>query len=398
MTSITAPPRSLQRGLLVAGIVLIGLNLRPALAGLGPLVADVRAATGLSNAALGVLTTLPLLAFGVVSAFTPVVTRRLGIGGALGLGVVLIGVGTGVRAVPSTAVLFGGTLVLGVGIALGNVLLPAIVKRDFADRSGPMTALYSSAMGLGAAAAAGVSVPLAAAVGWRGALGAWALLAAVALVAWVPQLRRMRPARPRGTLLDSLRHLGRSRLAWAIALFMGLQSLAYYVLLAWLPDLLQSQGYAPAAAGWMLALNQAAGIAGSAGVPVWAGRRADQRRIVWALAVAEAVALAGLLLDGGALAAVWVAVLGFVLGGSFGLSLLFLAIRADTPETSAELSGMAQSVGYLVAAVGPPAFGALFDLTGGWTVPLLSLGAVLVAKVAAGLPAARDAQVSGSPG
>ncbi len=387
------PPRAW----LVAGIVLVALNLRPALAGLGPLVADIRVATGLTNTTLGLLTTLPLLAFGVVSAFTPVVTRRVGVEGALGLALVLIGLGTAVRASPSVALLFGGTVLLGVGIALGNVLLPALVKRDFAERSGPMTSLYSSAMGVGAAVAAGVSVPLAGLLGWRGSLGAWAVLAAAALVVWLPQLRRrVVPAR-RGTTLDSLRTLGRSRLAWAVALYMGLQSLAFYVVLAWLPDLLQSRGLDAAGAGWMLALSQAAGIAGSAVVPLWAGRLADQRRIVWALAVVEAVALGGLLLPSATWAAVWVSLLGFVLGGSFGLSLLFLAIRADTSETAAELSGMAQSVGYLVAAVGPALFGALHDWTAGWTVPLLSLAVVLGAKVAVGLPAARDEQVGGGP-
>ena len=174
---------------------------------------------------------------------------------------------------------------------------------------------------------------------------------------------------------------------------MGLQSLTFYVVLAWLPDLLQSRGLDAAGAGWMLALSQLAGIAGSAVAPVWAGRRPDQRRIVGALAALEAVALGGLLLPGGTLVGVWVSLLGFVLGGSFGLSLLFLAVRADTAETAAELSGMAQSVGYLVAAVGPALFGGLHDATGGWTVPLLSLTVVLVAKAAVGLPAARDEQV-----
>ena len=387
-----------RRGLLAAGIVLVALNLRPALAGLGPLVADVRLATGLSNTALGLLTTLPLLAFGAVSALTPIVTRRLGVEGAIGFGLLLLGLGTAARALPSVGVLFVGTAVLGVGIALGNVLLPALVKRDFAEHSGPMTALYSSAMGLGAAVAAGVSVPLAEAAGWRAALGAWALLAVVALAAWAPQLRRRSLPRRRGTVLDSLRALGRSRLAWAVALFMGLQSLTFYVVLAWLPDLLQSQGMTPAEAGWMLALSQVTGIAGSAVVPVWAGRRPDQRSIVWALGVVEAVALGGLLLTGVALAPLWVSVLGFVLGGSFGLSLLFLAIRADTPETAAELSGMAQSAGYLVAAAGPALFGGLRDWSGAWTVPLLSLAAVLAAKVVVGLPAARDEQVgAGEP-
>jgi CP family cyanate transporter-like MFS transporter len=395
-STAAAPP---GRGLLVAGIVLVALNLRPALAGVGPLVADVRLATGLSNTALGLLTTLPLLAFGLLSAFTPVVTRRLGVEGALGLALLLIGAGTALRAVPPTALLFGGTAVLGVGIALGNVLLPALVKRDFAERSGPMTALYSSAMGLGATAAAGAAVPLAGAVGWRSSLAAWAALAVLALVAWLPQMRRRTLPRRRVSTLAALRDLGRSRLAWAVALFMGLQSLAYYVVLAWLPDLLQARGLGAGAAGGMLALSQAAGIAGSALVPLWAGRLRGQRPIIWTLGAVEAVALAGLFVPTAsvALAGLWVGLLGLVLGGSFGLSLLLLAVRADTPETAAALSGMAQSVGYLVAAVGPFLFGALHDLTGGWTVPLLSLVVVLVAKVAVGLPAARDEQITSPP-
>lgn len=386
----SSPARRDARALLIAGVILIALNLRPALAALGPLVADIRAATGLSNTALGLLTTLPLIAFGAVSVFTPVVTRRLGLAGALGLALVLIGGGTGIRYVPSVALLFGGTLVLGVGIALGNVLLPALVKRDFSDRSGPMTSLYSSAMGIGATVAAGVSVPLASAIGWRGALAAWAALAGIALLVWLPQLARRKPPAPRSTALQALRQLGRSRLAWAVALFMGLQSLTFYVILAWLPDLLQSRGMSAADAGWMLALSQAAGIAGSATFPLWAGRMRDQRSIIWFIVVVEGLSLGGLFLPGTDFVAPLVTALGLVLGGSFGLSLLLLVLRADTPDTATALSGMAQSVGYLVAATGPPLFGWLYDLTDGWTVPLASLLVVLALKLITGLPAARD--------
>ncbi len=381
---------SFQTGLLILGIILIALNLRPALAGVGPLIADIRSATALSNTALGLLTTLPLLAFGLVSALTPLVTRRLGIEGALGLALLLLGAGTATRAAPSVGLLFGGTVLLGVGIALGNVLLPALVKRDFAGRPGGMTSLYSSAMGIGATLSAGIAVPMAAQFGWRASLGAWAILAAVALLVWTPQLRHRSIPRQRSTLTEALRDLGSSRLAWAIAVFMGLQSLTFYVMLAWLPDLLQSRGLDPSEAGWMLALSQATGIAGSAIVPILAGRRPDQIRLILWLCAIEGLALGGLLMPGGAYAAVWVGLLGFVLGGTFGLSLLFLAIRADSPETSAELSGMAQSIGYLVAAVGPAIFGTLHDVTVGWTIPLLSLFAVLAGKVAVGVVAARD--------
>jgi CP family cyanate transporter-like MFS transporter len=392
-TRSNARRSALQRGLLVTGIVLVALNLRPALAAVGPLVGDIRADTGLSNAALGMLTALPLLAFGVVSTLTPSATRRLGTEGALAAALLLIALGTGVRAVPSVALLFGGTVLLGVGIAVGNVLLPALVKRDFPERSGSMTSLYSSAMGLGAAVAAGVSVPLASALGWEGALGVWAIPACFALVVWLVRLGDRTLPRPPRTAGTPLRDLGRSGLAWQVALFMGLQSLTFYVTLAWLPELLQAHGLDAAEAGWMLALSQATGILGSAIVPLWASRVADQRRIVWALAALEAAALGGLFLPGSGLAALWVSLLGIVLGGTFSLSLLFLVLRAADADAATALSAMSQSVGYLVAAAGPALFGLLHDVTRGWTIPLVFLVGVLVAKVATGLGAGRPGQV-----
>ncbi|MEQ9569731.1 MAG: MFS transporter [Longimicrobiales bacterium] len=394
---MSAPPvfdPNLRRWGLVVGIVLVASNLRPALASVGPLEPDLRAATGLSNTAIGTLTTLPLLAFGCVSMFTSAVTRRVGVERAVAVALVLLIAGTALRAVPAVAALFIGTGMLGVGIALGNVLLPAIAKRDFADRVGPITSLYSSMMGVGATAAAGLTVPLSTSLGWRGALGFWAVPAGVALLVWSLRSASRRPLRRAGVGGVSLRVLGRSRLAWQVALYMGFQSLTFYVVIAWLPDLLQSRGLSGAAAGWLLALSQAMGVAGTAVVPLWAGRIGDQRRIIWALATLESVGLFGLLLPGGSLAAVWVALLGFVLGGTFGLALTLLVLRAPDAESAGELSGMAQSVGYLVAATGPAAFGYLHDVSSGWTVPLLFLIGVLVAKVSFGLPAGRRRMVA----
>lgn len=372
----------------------MALNLRPALASVGPLVPEMRADTGLSNAALGALTTLPLLAFGCVSLFTSVVTRRIGIERAVVLALALLAAGTALRAAPAVPALYLGTTILGVGVALGNVLLPAIAKRDFPHRSGPITSLYSSTMGLGATAAAGLSVPLAAILGWRGALGIWVAPALLALVVWLPRVTGPRPPRNVQARRVTLRALGRSKLAWQVALYMGLQSLTFYVVIAWLPDLLQTRGMSEGAAGWLLALSQATGVLGTAVVPVWAGRRVDQRRIIWTLGVLEAVSLGGLLLPGGALAAVWVALLGFVLGGTFGLALTLLVLRSSDAESAGELSGMAQSVGYLVAATGPTAFGYLHDVTAGWTLPLLFLAGILGAKVSFGLPAGRTGSIA----
>ena len=393
--SVSGASAANRRVLLLAGILLIALNLRAGLAGVGPLVGDIRNATGLTNTALGFLTTLPLIAFGVVSAVTPVVSRRLGVDRSLALALALIGAGALTRSFAPVILLFGGTLALGTGIALGNVLLPVVVKRDFPRRASSMTSLYSSGMGVGAMLAAGLSVPIARSIGWRGSLAIWSVPAAIALLTWLLHLSRRGRSRDEwGSGARTPRPLGRSLLAWQVAAYMGIQSFTFYIVLAWLPDLLQSRGMGAAAAGWMLALSQATGIAGSALVPLLAGRFHDHRRIVWCLGAVESIALVGLSVARlASLDVVWVSLLGFVLGGTFALSLLFLVVRAADAEASAELSGMAQSAGYLIAATGPATFGLLIDVTGGWTLPSALLVIALVTKLAAGLRAARPGQV-----
>lgn len=377
------------------GIVLIAINLRPALASIGPLVSHIREDTGLSNTALGLLTTLPLLAFGGISAFTSLLTRRLGIEGTLTAALILLAAGILLRTLPSVELLFVGTALLGAAVAFGNVLLPSLVKRDFPERSGAMTSVYSSAMGTGAAIAAGLSIPLSQHLGWRGSLGAWALPVGLALIAWLPQLENRTLPRHDRSLKVALDDLGRSKLAWHVALFMGLQSLTFYVILAWLPELLQSRGLDSAYAGWMLALSQGAGIFGTLVIPTWAERLPDQRRIVWTLMLLECVGLLGLLMPTTSLIPLWVALIGFVLGGSFGLALLFIVLRTADTGTATELSGMAQSIGYLLAATGPTLFGFLHDQTHTWSIPLLFLLIILIIKLLTGLGAGKPEKISG---
>ena len=390
-----AAPHPTHRALLIAGIILIALNLRPALAAVGPLVSAIRSDTGLSNTALGLLTTLPLLGFGVMSTLTSLVSRRSGMERALAGALLLLTIGILLRVVPSVPLLYAGTAVLGVAIAFGNVLLPSLVKRDFPDQAGIMTSVYSSAMGLGATIAAAIAVPLAQPLGWRGSLGAWAGLSLVALILWMPQTRyRTLPQQVVG-FRKSLADLGRSPLAWSVATFMGLQSMTFYIMLAWLPEILQDGGMSAERAGLVFALSQATGIVGTMVVPIWADRLRDQKTIIVALTVLEAIALVGLLFWRTPLAALWVSILGLVLGGTFGLALLLIVLRARNATTSAELSGMAQSVGYLLAAAGPALFGYLHDAIGDWDGPLLFLFAVLIAKTASGLRAARDELIGG---
>ncbi len=384
--------------LLAAAILLIAFNLRPAIAAVGPLASDIRAAMGLSHSLLGLLTTLPLLAFGTVSMLAPVSTRRFGthatVTGALGLLVL----GIAVRSISSVGALFAGTFLFGAGIALGNVLLPALVKQGFPKQFGLMTSLYSGMMGVGAALAAGVSVPLAANLpwAWRGALAIWVVPALLALVCWalLPAGAGRTDAAPGGS--PGTKSLHGSRLAWNVALFMGLQSFAFYVVLAWLPDMLQHRGMAPTAAGWMLSLSQASGIVGSLVVPILAGNRRDQRSIIRWLVGLEAMAILGLMLPWAGPEQWWVALLGLVLGGSFSLALYLIVVRAPDTRTATRLSGMAQAIGYLVAAAGPLLAGALFDLAGNWQHVLLLLLAVAAFKLYTGMGAARPQLVPSS--
>lgn len=380
-----------ENAILIAGILLIAVNLRPALASVGPLTENIRQATGLSSLQLGWLTTLPLISFGIISTFTPLVTRRLGVGGTLLGAMVLLAIGSALRFIDSITMLYLGTLLIGIAIAFGNVLLPSIVKRNFASSSGWMTSLYSGAMGLGASMAAGLSVPLADDLGWgwRAALGVWAVPALIACAIWMPQLKRLTRPDQQRSFQQTMKHLGTSGLAWQVALFMGLQSLTFYVVLAWLPAVLIDRGYSASFSGWMLSLSQATGVLGSLIVPILAGRRTDQRAIVAGLAFFETIGLVGLLVAQSSWIVLWISILGFVLGGSFGLALLFLVVRSKATETATELSGMAQSIGYLVAATGPAIFGSLFDLTGNWTYSLLCLFVVLTLKTWMGWGAAR---------
>lgn len=383
-------------GLLAAGILLIAFNLRPAIAAIGPLAGTIREALDLSNSTLGLLTTLPLLAFGSVSLLTPIITRKFGIPGMLAGAMGLLILGIALRSLPSVATLFVGTALLGIAIAFGNVLLPALVKQRFSKKFGLMTSLYSSMMGVGAALAAGITVPLAEGNpwGWRGALAVWAVPALFALLLWLPQLSRSRRTHAEMAPLNFKKHLGRSRLAWNVALFMGLQSLAFYVILAWLPDMLHSRGADKEFAGWMLSLSQATGVLGSLVTPLWAGRKRDQRSIIMVLVGMEMAALLGLIFPALGPVQLWVSLIGFSLGGAFGLALYLIVVRsADTP-TATRLSGMVQAIGYLLAASGPIIVGSLFDLSGNWLHVFLMLLVVAGLKLYTGLGAARAEVVS----
>jgi MFS transporter, CP family, cyanate transporter len=381
--------------LLILSIVLVAANLRPALTSVAPLIGEIRADAGLSNGVAGLLTTLPLLAFGVLSPAAPRLARRFGMERVLLASLLVLAAGILLRSAGQVAVLFLGSAILGAAIAVGNVLLPGLVKRDFPERAGLMTSVYSTALAVSATLAAGVSLPIAQHVGWRGSLALWSLPALVAAVAWVPRLRDDRHHNASDQSSYGVGGLWRSSLAWQVTLFMGLQSLAYYVTLTWLPEILRAGGMGASRAGWMLALAQAVAIVSMFFAPVIAGRRPSQRGVVVVAAALNGAGILGLMADSGSI--VWIILLGLGQGACFSLALTFFALRAPDPEHSAALSGMAQSVGYLFAAFGPTLFGALRDTTHTWKVPLALLFVVVVCLLISGLGAARDAHVGVPP-
>jgi CP family cyanate transporter-like MFS transporter len=381
--------------LLIVAILAIAFNLRPALSGIGPLAENIGIDLNLSDAWLGLLTTLPLLAFGVISMLTSLFTKRLGIGKTLLGALVILTFGIVLRSLFGVVGLLAGTLFIGIGIAFGNVLIPALTKQNFPKKAGAITSLYSSVMAVGASIAAGISVPLANSYGWgwRGALGIWAVPAFLALVIWSFRVKHIKKTKPRRGFTEALKELSGTPLVWKMAIYMGLQSLAFYVVLAWLPTILVEDGYTSSYAGWMLSLSQATGILGSIIIPLWAGKRKDQRLIIVILVLLEIISLAGLMFPELGMVPVWVSIIGFVLGGTFGLALLLIVLRSTDADTAAELSGIVQSIGYLIAATGPLLIGIIHDVSQDWNYALVVLIGVSLMKLYAGMGAGKPGQI-----
>lgn len=384
----SSPARRSGGALLVWALLIVAANLRAPLTGVGPILDQAQADLGLTAAQAGLLTTVPLLAFAGLSPLVPRLTQRWAPERVLGAALVILAVGIALRWVPDAFSLFAGTLLVGSGIALGNVLLPAIIKRDFPHSVGMLTGAYTSVMGGIAAVASGVAVPLShvAPGGWRAAIGGWVLLVAVAIVLWLPQARAARDHRGRAGRGGLPWHSG---LAWVVSAFMGVQSMAFYVAITWLPQILQdSSGMTPTTAGWLLFVFQAVPIFTNLAVPFFMRREGDQR--VTAVVISGMVVAGYLgLLVAPALSPVWVVLLGAACGASLVLALTFLSLRAHDAEAAGGLSAMAQSIGYLVAAVGPVAFGILHTVAGGWFVPLLVMCVIAVGQTALATVAGR---------
>lgn len=373
-------------------VVLVALALRPPVTAVAPVLDQILGDLSLSSTFGGVLTTLPPVCLGVFAFVAPRLRQRFGDERVLVGCLVVLLAGNLLRAAGSVWALLGGTVVVGAGIAVANVALPGVIKRDFPSRVPGVTALYTMCLTLGGALAASVVVPLGVALGsaWRLPLGLLAVPVLLALLLCAFALRgavsRQRVVRP-GLLW-------RNRLAWQVTGFMGVQSLLAYVVFGWLPSMAQSQGMSAGAAGALLGVQAAVQALGSLTVPVLCRRLPDQRWVAVALGVLTALGFAGVLLAPGN-AVVWIAtvVLGLAQGAAFGLALTLFGLRAPDSDTTVALSGMAQGAGYLIAAAGPLLVGVLHGATGGWSVPLVLLLACCAAETVLGAFAGRQRQV-----
>ncbi|MET7435618.1 CynX/NimT family MFS transporter [Streptomyces flaveolus] len=388
--------------LVVVGIVLSALNLRPAITSLGALLEEVRDGLGMSGGVAGLLTSVPPLCFAVFGVTAPRLARRFGPAAVVCAGMAAITAGLVIRPyVGSTAGFLAASALALMGIAVSNVLMPVIVKRWFPDRVGSMTGLYSMALALGTSVAAAVTVPLTDALGggWQSGLAVWAALAAAAVLPWLPLVRdrgtaaaqRREPARGAAQQHAPLR-ITRSRTAWALAVFFGLQATAAYITMGWMPQIFRDAGVPAGTAGVLLAVTMVMGVPLAFVIPRVATRLSHQGPIVLVLGVCGLAGYAGLYLAPAAGAWAWALLLG-VSNCAFPLALTMVGMRAHSGPGVVQLSAFAQSTGYLISIPGPLLVGVLYQHSGGWGLPLALMAGLMVPQMVVGFLAGRDRTV-----
>lgn len=427
--SATPGPRAWTTRLVVAGIVLAALNLRPAITSLGALLEEVRGGLGMSGSVAGLLTSVPPLCFALFGVTAPRLARRFGAAAVVCAGMVAITVGLAVRPyIGGTAGFLAASALALMGIAVSNVLMPVIVKRWFPDRVGSMTGLYSMALALGTSAAAAATVPMTDALGgdWHSGLVVWAGLAAAAVLPWLLLVRaraaapgtddraEVAPATPTPTGIATAKtsrtgvakssaaptarpepgglRITRSRTAWALAVFFGLQATAAYITMGWMAQIFRDAGVAASTAGLLLAVTMVMGVPLAFVIPRLATRLPRQGPIVVALGLCGLAGYAGLYLAPAAGAWAWALLLG-ISNCAFPLALTMVGMRARTGAGVAQLSAFAQSTGYLISIPGPLLVGVLYQNSGGWGLPIALMAGLMIPQIGVGILAGRDRTV-----
>lgn len=392
-TSIPIRPRSAARtAVLVLGILLIAANLRAPFTSLPPLLGLIRSDLGLGTTAASALTTLPLLAFALISPFSALLAREYGVERTLFGALAVIAAGILLRSAGPLWCLYVGTGLIGTGIAVGNVLLPSLIKRDFPHRIAVLTGAYALVMGAAAALCSAIAIPLAQTDGWHGTLAAIVVLPLVALALWTPQLRAHSRVAAGTATPPHGGPVWRSALAWQVTLFLGLNSTIYYVAIGWLPAILTDTGMSPERAGSLHGVMQLATAVPGLVIGLILKRSQNQRVPAATSALLSTVALLGLLLAP-QWALAWSILFGVGTGAGIILGLSFIGLRSRHAQQAGTLSGMSQSVGYLLAATGPIAIGMLHQALGGWQLSLLLCIGLSIIAAGVGLLAGRDRHI-----
>jgi MFS transporter, CP family, cyanate transporter len=388
------PGTNRTRLLAAAAILLAAFNLRLAVTSVGPVLSEIRHALGMNATVAGLLTSVPVLCFAVFGLAAPRLAQRIGAARVITIGLAALTAGLAIRPyVPATALFLLFSVVALAGIAVVNVLLPVIVKEQFPGRVGAMTGFYSVALNAGASIAAASTVPLSHAFGgWRAGLACWAVISLIALPSWLPLLRgraeqEVRPEAPASDV-----RISRSPVAWALAVFFGLQATGAYVIIGWLPQIYRDAGISAEQAGLLFAVASVLAVPMSFLLSAITGRMRSQSGLAALLAVCGIAGWSGMWWSPAAAPWLWAVLLG-ISNAAFPLVLTMIALRGQTPATVVKLSAFAQGVGYLIAIPGPILIGFLHDRSGGWRVPLALSIALLVPQLLAGLAAGRNRQV-----
>ncbi|SFE53864.1 CynX/NimT family MFS transporter [Alteribacillus iranensis] len=386
----------IARWSLLIGILFISSNLRVPLTSVGSLLSQIRDDLGINHTIAGSLTTIPLLAFFLVSPFVYVVAKRLGMEWTIFYSFLLLIIGLIVRTLSDVVLLMSGTALIGVAITFGNVLLPGLIKLKFPSHIGLYTGLYAVCMYILGALAAGVSVPLSrmSEWGWRGSLLAWTMLSIIALLCWIPQLRNktgIRKGKDAGPTVQN--NVWKSPLAWNITLYMGIQSMVFFTMVSWLPDILKSFGYPSDVAGWMLSLLQMAFVPFTFITPLIAEKLKDQRLLSAIIGVIIIFGVGGLLVGNPIIIALAIICIGGACGAAFSLCMMFFSLRTNDGQETAQMSGMAQSIGYFIAAVGPILLGFIHDITNSWSLPIIILGVASIFLIITGIKSGTNKKI-----
>lgn len=386
--------------LIMLGILFLALNLRGPFTSLAPVLAQIMHDLDLASSAAGFLTALPLLTFALFSPMVTHLSRKLGLEPSLLLALLLIAFGIGLRSWGFISTLYLGTILIGIGIAIGNVLLPVVVKINYPTRIAVVTSIYIFTMGIGSTLSSSLMVPLSeftflGSTGWQFALFMNLLFPILALTIWLPRIRKKTSGvKSQHTVENatSIRSLLKSGVAWQVTLALGLNSFTFYSLAGWLPKILSDLGYSEIDAGYIYGFLQfSTMVPGLLLLPVL-GRKNNQQSLITVCAFSVFISLIGLLYLPD-LAIFWVGLFGLTNCSTFIIALSFIGLRTANASQAAALSGMSQGIGYALAATGPTIVGQIHAQSDSWTIPLLLIAVVALICTCFAALAARDKKV-----